>query len=101
VVSDPGATPAALDGTMDNEFRAADPDIDSISTFITQYVRDNNRWTSPKYVLGESYGKTRGRPSLTRGDIRRAARKQPQGDRSCRRKDGSKHSENECMKRKR
>jgi len=44
----------------DNEFWAVDPDIDSISRFITQYVSDNNRWTSPKYLLGESYGTTRG-----------------------------------------
>ena len=44
----------------DNEFWAVDPDVDSISRFITQYVSDNNRWTSPKYLLGESYGTTRG-----------------------------------------
>src|SRR5256886_3787732 len=44
----------------DEEFWAVDPDIDSISRFIAQYVSDNNRWTSPKYLLGESYGTTRG-----------------------------------------
>ncbi|HYM43679.1 MAG TPA: hypothetical protein VET46_13040 [Steroidobacteraceae bacterium] len=44
----------------DDEFFGVDPDIDSLSRFIAQYVSDNNRWTSPKYLLGESYGTTRG-----------------------------------------
>jgi carboxypeptidase C (cathepsin A) len=44
----------------DEEFWGVDPDIDSIGRFIAQYVSDNNRWTSPKYLLGESYGTTRG-----------------------------------------
>ncbi|MGB6605797.1 MAG: hypothetical protein WA747_06085 [Steroidobacteraceae bacterium] len=43
----------------DEEFWGVDPDIDSISRFIAQYVSDNNRWTSPRYLLGESYGTTR------------------------------------------
>ena len=90
VVSDPDPTPPAPYHTVDNEFGvldksdlvmidpvstgisravcdhrdeefwAVDPDIDSISRFIAQYVSDNNRWTSPKYLLGESYGTTRG-----------------------------------------
>ncbi len=44
----------------DEEFWGVDPDVDSISRFITQWVSDNQRWTSPKYLLGESYGTTRG-----------------------------------------
>src|SRR5215472_6348870 len=44
----------------DDEYWGVDPDIDSISRFIAQYLSDNNRWTSPKYLLGESYGTTRG-----------------------------------------
>jgi carboxypeptidase C (cathepsin A) len=44
----------------DEEFWGVDPDIDSISRFIVQYLSDNERWTSPKYLLGESYGTTRG-----------------------------------------
>jgi carboxypeptidase C (cathepsin A) len=43
----------------DEEFWSVDPDIDSVSRFIAQYVSDNNRWSSPKYLLGESYGTTR------------------------------------------
>ncbi len=89
LVSDPTPTPAAPYRTADNEFSlldvsdvvmidpvgtgishavcdhkdeefwGVDPDIDSVSRFIAQYVSDNNRWTSPKYLLGESYGTTR------------------------------------------
>jgi carboxypeptidase C (cathepsin A) len=44
----------------DDEFWAVDPDIESVSRFIAQYVSDNARWSSPKYLLGESYGTTRG-----------------------------------------
>ena len=44
----------------DSDFWGVDPDVDSISRFIAQYVSDNERWTSPKYLLGESYGTTRG-----------------------------------------
>jgi carboxypeptidase C (cathepsin A) len=49
----------AVCGHKDDEFWGVDPDIDSISRFIAQYLNDNNRWTSPKYLLGESYGTTR------------------------------------------
>ncbi len=89
VVSDPGPTPPAPYRMVDNEFGVldksdlvmidpvgtgvshavcerkdedfwgVDPDIDSVSRFIAQYVSDNNRWTAPKYMLGESYGTTR------------------------------------------
>jgi carboxypeptidase C (cathepsin A) len=43
----------------DDEFWGVDPDIDSVSRFIAQYVSDTDRWSSPKYLLGESYGTTR------------------------------------------
>jgi carboxypeptidase C (cathepsin A) len=33
-----------------------DNDIRSVSDFIVQYITNNGRWTSPKYILGESYG---------------------------------------------
>lgn len=44
----------------DDEFWGVDPDIDSVSRFIAQYLNDNGRVSSPKYLLGESYGTTRG-----------------------------------------
>lgn len=50
----------AVGEAKDKDFWSADPDIDSISRFIRQYVTDNGRWNSPKYILGESYGTTRG-----------------------------------------
>jgi len=44
----------------DEDFWSVDPDIDSVSRLIAQYTSDNKRWDSPKYLLGESYGTTRG-----------------------------------------
>ncbi|HXI04171.1 MAG TPA: hypothetical protein VNI57_13430 [Candidatus Saccharimonadales bacterium] len=41
------------------EFWGVDPDIASVGQFIKQYVSDHDRWNSPKYLLGESYGTTR------------------------------------------
>ncbi len=41
------------------DFWGTDPDISSVSQFIFQYVSDNDRWNSPKFLLGESYGTTR------------------------------------------
>ena len=38
------------------DFWGVDQDIKSVSEFIVQYVTENSRWASPKYVLGESYG---------------------------------------------
>ena len=43
----------------DEDFWGVDSDIQSISQFIKQYVSDNNRWNSPKFLIGESYGTTR------------------------------------------
>ena len=50
----------AVGDAKDKDFWGADPDIDSIGRFIRQYVSDTGRWNSPKYLLGESYGTTRG-----------------------------------------
>jgi carboxypeptidase C (cathepsin A) len=38
------------------DFWGVDNDIRSVSDFIVQYITDNGRWTSPKFILGESYG---------------------------------------------
>ncbi len=38
------------------DFWGVDQDISSISLFITQYLIDNSRMNSPKFLLGESYG---------------------------------------------
>lgn len=49
----------AVGEAKDKDFWGVDPDIQSVSRFIKQYVGDNGRWNSPKYLLGESYGTTR------------------------------------------
>ena len=33
-----------------------DPDAKAFASFIVQFLSDYNRWTSPKYLFGESYG---------------------------------------------
>tara|TARA_R110002049_G_scaffold60567_1_gene162507 strand:+ start:10544 stop:12052 length:1509 start_codon:yes stop_codon:yes gene_type:complete len=38
------------------DFWGVDQDIESVSNFIVQYLTENGRWASPKYILGESYG---------------------------------------------
>ncbi|MEZ4851976.1 MAG: carboxypeptidase [Bacteroidia bacterium] len=89
VVTDPGFTPAApykvevnehsiLDvsdlvmidpvgtglskaiGKAENkDFWGVNEDIRSVSLFIKQYINENDRWHSPKFLLGESYGTLR------------------------------------------
>lgn len=49
----------AVGEAKDKDFWGVDPDIVSVSRFIKQYITDNGRWNSPKYLLGESYGTTR------------------------------------------
>ncbi|MGH8283691.1 MAG: S10 family peptidase [Gammaproteobacteria bacterium] len=41
------------------DFYGTDADITSFGKFIQRYVTINNRWLSPKFLLGESYGTTR------------------------------------------
>ena len=38
------------------DFWGVDQDIKSVSQFIRYYINENERWNSPKYLLGESYG---------------------------------------------
>jgi len=41
------------------KFHGVDEDISSVGDFIRRWVTENKRWSSPKYVLGESYGGVR------------------------------------------
>ncbi|MGH8280761.1 MAG: S10 family peptidase [Gammaproteobacteria bacterium] len=41
------------------DFWGVDPDVKSFGEFIENYITENNRWNSPKFVLGESYGTPR------------------------------------------
>jgi len=38
------------------DFWGVDQDINSVGDFIAQYITENKRWASPKFILGESYG---------------------------------------------
>ncbi len=40
-------------------FYGVDPDLAAFTQFIDRYLTANQRWNSPKYLLGESYGTTR------------------------------------------
>jgi carboxypeptidase C (cathepsin A) len=41
-------------------FYGVDQDINAFTNFITQFLTKYDRWNSPKYVFGESYGTMRG-----------------------------------------
>lgn len=42
------------------EFHEYQRDLDSVGEFIRLYLTRYKRWASPKYLIGESYGTTRG-----------------------------------------
>lgn len=42
-----------------NEFHSYKRDIESVGEFIRLYTSRYKRWTSPKFLIGESYGTTR------------------------------------------
>jgi carboxypeptidase C (cathepsin A) len=44
----------------DKAFYGVDQDIHAFTDFITQFLTKYDRWNSPKYVFGESYGTMRG-----------------------------------------
>ncbi len=41
------------------DFHGLESDISSVGDFIRMWVTENNRWSSPKYLCGESYGGVR------------------------------------------
>ncbi len=41
------------------KFHGFSEDIESVSEFIRLYLTKNQRWSSPKFIIGESYGTTR------------------------------------------
>jgi carboxypeptidase C (cathepsin A) len=46
----------ALGEKKDKDFWGHDEDADSVAEFIRTYLTTHNRWNSPKFLLGESYG---------------------------------------------
>ncbi|MDF1810059.1 MAG: hypothetical protein P1U42_10225 [Phycisphaerales bacterium] len=53
-----GYSRASKDGN-EKDFHGVTGDIRSVSEFIRIYLGKENRWGSPKYIAGESYGTTR------------------------------------------
>lgn len=49
----------ALPGEKPQQFHGVREDIEAVGEFIRLYITRNNRWLSPKFILGESYGTTR------------------------------------------
>jgi carboxypeptidase C (cathepsin A) len=49
----------AADAEMFKKFWGVKGDIESFSEFIRLYISRNERWSSPLFILGESYGTTR------------------------------------------
>ena len=57
----PGAGFSRIAGKdKDKAFWGIDQDIDAFAQFITQFLSQYGRFSSPKYVMGESYGTMRG-----------------------------------------
>lgn len=46
-------------GEDPKQFHGVDEDVKSVAEFIRLFLTKNNRWGSPKYLAGESYGTTR------------------------------------------
>ena len=46
----------AMGEKKDEDFWGYDEDADSVADFIRAFITTHNRWNSPKYILGESYG---------------------------------------------
>jgi carboxypeptidase C (cathepsin A) len=49
----------AVPGEAPKQFHGIQEDIESVGDFIRLYATRNRRWTSPKFLAGESYGTTR------------------------------------------
>lgn len=46
-------------GEEAKQFHGLEKDLESVADFIRLYVTRHKRWSSPKYIIGESYGTTR------------------------------------------
>jgi len=49
----------ATDPEKNKDYWGLQPDLDSVGEFIRLYLSRNERWSSPLYLAGESYGTTR------------------------------------------
>jgi carboxypeptidase C (cathepsin A) len=46
----------AVGKAAEKDFYGVDEDVRAFAQFIASYVNRNNRWNSPKFLIGESYG---------------------------------------------
>lgn len=49
----------AEEGQKPGDFHGFSPDLDVVAEFIRLYTSRSERWLSPKFLIGESYGTTR------------------------------------------
>lgn len=49
----------AAKGEKPEQFQGVEEDIESVGEFVRMFVTRENRWISPKYLCGESYGAIR------------------------------------------
>ena len=49
----------AVPGEAPKQFHGVEEDVASVAEFIRLYATRNKRWSSPKFLAGESYGTTR------------------------------------------
>ncbi len=49
----------SLGEAKEAQFWGVDPDVDAFARAVTRYIGLYDRWNSPKYLFGESYGTTR------------------------------------------
>jgi len=42
-----------------SDFWGVDQDANSLAQFVIRYLNETDRWNSPRYIMGESYGTTR------------------------------------------
>lgn len=59
LAKDKEGKPADKDENPNKRFWGTDQDIDAFGRFIVRYITVNQRWNSPKFLFGESYGTPR------------------------------------------
>src|SRR5207245_10662403 len=46
----------AVGKAQNKDFWGVDSDVKSLAQFVETYITRSNRWNSPKFLIGESYG---------------------------------------------
>ena len=59
LAKDKDGKPADKEDNPNKRFWGTDQDIDAFGRFIVRYITVNQRWNSPKFLFGESYGTPR------------------------------------------